>query len=195
MKEVLCINGSVGGPSGNTGALLSVLEESLRAKGALLTRWDLAGWKTPFSREIQERLPELKAAQAVVFSTGTYWDSWGSLLQAFLEAATFLEGRPEVFGKPAGCLVSMHSVGGKEVLSRLQGVLSTLGFLIPPHSGAALSLAGQLALKQESAWSGDFWGPEDLGVVAHNLLAALGGGGYRAWDVDRADPARTWVDL
>ena len=70
----------------------------------------------------------LKMAEAVLFVTGTYWDSWGSPLQKFLEDHAYLETSPVLMGKPAGAIVLQHFCGGKAVLSRLQGVLSTWDF-------------------------------------------------------------------
>ena len=90
---------------------------------------------------------QLEKSQGFVFVTGTYWDSWGSPLQKFLENVTDLEGSPAFLGKPAIVMVLNHSVGGKGVLSRLQGVLSTLGCLIPPMSGIVYSWVTEQLLK------------------------------------------------
>jgi hypothetical protein len=42
----------------------------------------------------------------------------------------------------------------------------------------------------------DYWSPEDLAVVAHNLLAAARQprADWKAWPVDRTDYRRTWID-
>ena len=148
-------------------------------------------------------------SDGLVFATGTYWDSWGSPLQRFLEQATALEAEGAFLGKPAAVLVTMHSVGGKGVLSRLQGVLSTLGCLIPPMSGLVYSLATQVATRMTerlaaghgdadaaaaAAHLDDFWHLDELEVVAHNLLEALAGGrDYHSWRVDGGDPRRRWL--
>ena len=92
----------------------------------------------------------------------------------------------------------MHSVGGKGVLSRLQGVLSTLGCLIPPMSGMVYSLATHLAIRHAppdaSAPYADFWQVDDFDTIAHNLLEAVSGGaGWRAWRVDGGDAGRHWA--
>ena len=99
-------------------------------------------------------------------------------------------------GRPAAVVVTMHSVGGKGVLSRLQGVLSTLGLLIPPMSGTVLSLATELATSEPAAIDevADLWTREDLDVVASNLLEAVRGGRtFTPWAVSRADPRRVWA--
>jgi hypothetical protein len=98
----------------------------------------------------------------------------------------------------AAAVVTMHSVGGKEVLSRLQGVLSTLGLLIPPMSAMTYSLAGHVAARSDdpayASFRDDFWQQEDLEVIGHNLLeAASGGRSWKSWNVDRTDAARLWI--
>lgn len=144
-------------------------------------------------------LERMRDAQAYIFVTGTYWDSWGSPLQKFLEEATASEGTPLWLGKPAGVIVGAHSVGAKGVLSRLQGVLNTYGCLIPPMSGAVLTAANQRALSAQTTAGGlhlDFWSEDDLPVVLHNVrTAASRGDDYRGWEVDRSDPKAIWVEF
>ena len=96
---------------------------------------------------INESVQLLRQANGIVFVTGTYWDSWGSPLQKFLEDLTPWECSDVWLGKPAAVVVSMQEVGGKAVLSRLQGVLSSLGCIIPPCSGMVYSHVGQCALE------------------------------------------------
>ncbi len=129
----------------------------------------------------------------VLFISGTYWDSWSSHLQYFLETITPLEAHPCLFGKPAGVLITMHSVGGKEVMSRLQGVLSTYGFLIPPHSGLVLSLATELARQSQSEFQDDFWSKEEIPLIIENLSAySKLSTKAKPWSVDHKDPTRVW---
>jgi hypothetical protein len=115
-------------------------------------------------------------------------------MQRFLEEATEFEVGDIWVGKPAAVLVTMHSVGGKGVLSRLQGVLSTMGMLIPPMSGMAYSLATHLAMQiKDNSFHADFWQIQDLAIIAHNLTEALSGGrSWKAWPVDTQDPYRRW---
>jgi chromate reductase len=139
---------------------------------------------------------EISKADAYVFSSGVYWDSWGSPLQRFFEHVTPLEGDACWFGKPAACLVTMHSVGGKEVLSRLQGVMNTFGLYIPPMSALTYSLASHIALRDGAgSHADDLWSLGDLKVVAHNLLAAAAQPrpSWLNWPVDRANPQRIWL--
>lgn len=197
--RVCILDGSLGAPGGNTSRALSGLERELFAVGASevkrISLVSLFGDRSADAAVLETLRAEIAACDALVFGTGTYWDSWGSPMQRFLELMTPLEGRSEWLGKPAAVVVSMHSVGGKGVLSRLQGVLCTLGLSIPPMSGVAISLAARLALQAPGGreFAEDFWTEGDFGILAHNLLeAARGGRAYRAWGVDRQDPARLW---
>ena len=115
-------------------------------------------------------------------------------MQYFLESVTEFEASDIFMGKPAAVMITMHSVGGKSVLSRLQGVLNTLGMMIPPMTGIVYSLAGQLALETESTFAEDFWSLDDVDVIAHNLLTAINNEStYKPWPVDHKDPKRLWV--
>lgn len=187
---VLLLNASLAGREGNSARLLASLETYL-APHAELLRATLSGSGAANFASLQ---PALRAADAIVFVTGTHWDSWSSPLQKFLEDATPAEATALWLGKPAAVLVTEHSTGGKGVLSRLQGVLVTLGCTIPPLSGLVLSQAAQHA-RQAHAGSEDYWSPDDLAVIAHNLLAAARQprADWRAWPVDRAGFNDVWL--
>lgn len=189
MKKILILNGSLGGNSGNTIFLIERLQKSI-SNSEIVHLKDLLDKKI----RIEDLKVKLESASGFVFSSGTYWDSWGSPMQYFLEFATEFEASDIFMGKPAAVMITMHSVGGKGVLSRLQGVLNTLGMMIPPMSGIVYSLAGQLALEAESTFAEDFWGLEDVDIIAHNLLTAINKEtSYRPWPVDQKDPKRLWV--
>lgn len=129
--------------------------------------------------------------------TGTYWDSWGSPLQIFFENMTDLEGRDSIVGKPAVVCVLNHSVGGKGVLSRMQGVLSTLGFLIPPMSGMVFSWINQEVTKKKGHKDAvkDLWSLEDLGPIVENFEKALDLNiKWKSWPVDRNDYRKVWIE-
>lgn len=185
--KILLINGSLGGAGGNTGLMLHRFEKALLPHAELRT--------LHLAAEGGGRAEELLAwCDGLAVATGTYWDSWGSPLQKFLEDLTGTEASALWLGKPAAVLVTMHSVGGKGVLSRLQGVLNTLGCAIPPMSGFVYSLANQLARQTPSDFADDFWQLADLAPIAQNLLAATKArGAYTAWPVDHADPRRRWI--
>jgi chromate reductase len=186
---LLLLNAALGGAAGNTAELIAVARRALRGRAEL----DELALDETFS--LAAIHPRLDAADAFIFATGTYWDSWSHTLQRFLEEATPTEGTSTWLGKPAGVLVTMHAVGGKGVLSRLQGVLNTLGCLIPPHGGVVFSLANQQALKGASPLGKDLWRPEDVKIVCHNVLASISArGGFRSWPVERSEYASKWIE-
>jgi chromate reductase len=185
--RILILNGSIHGAAGNSGLVIKRLRTLHRE-----IRWEVVHLKTTsYGKALISRIEK---ADALLFLTGTYWDSWGSPLQKFLEDATELEADARIVGKPAGACVLMHSVGGREVLSRLQAVLSTMGFLIPPMSGMAYSLSGQLALRGSNKHAKDFWCLEDLEVIVENLKSAAQlKTKWAAWPVDRKNFRQKWI--
>lgn len=186
--RIFALDGSLAGDGGNSSALLDAAAGHLRAHAAI-ERAALAS-----APGFAAHRDALAAADALVIATGTYWDSWSSLLQQFLEQATPSEGTPLWLGKPAAVLVTAHSVGGKGVLSRLQGVLATLGAAIPPMGGLVITRAGELARARGGPGCEDIWSVEDVAVVCHNLLAcARGSRDFVAWPVDRGDPTTRWL--
>ena len=191
-RKVLIIDGSIGGASGNSQQIVELTIDLLKK------------YKVQVDQIHLKEIPELKLewireklnwADGFIFSSGTYWDSWSSWLQKFLEVATEFEGTNVLLGKPAAVFITMHSVGGKEVLSRLQGVLNTMGIAIPPMSGMVYSLATHLALKDDTLdFGADFWSLEDCKIIVHNFMTYLEGDKtYQAWPVDRKDPTRKWL--
>lgn len=186
--RLLLLNASLAGKDGNSAVLLAEIQ-SLLAPHADVQLATLATHP-----DFNLLRPALEAADGFVMATGAHWDSWSSVLQKFLEDATAAEGTALWLGKPAALLVTEHSTGGKAVLSRLQGVLVTLGCSIPPMSGLVLSRASVIASQHDPKASVDFWCRDDLAVVAHNLLAATTGSrAWRTWPVDRTDFAVRWL--
>lgn len=187
-RRVLLVNAGLNGPPGNTAVVLARLAAHLSPHVTVATITLAEGGGYPAVRR------ELEQADALVIGTGTHWDSWSHLLQRLLEDATIDEGTALWLGKPAAVVVTMHSVGGKGVLSRLQGVLNTFGCLIPPMSGFVYSLANQAALATAAAGTDDLWCLDDVAVVGDNLLAALGlRTTYHAWPTDRERFADRWI--
>lgn len=189
LKKVAIIDGSLAGAEGNTCLLLKRAGEIL-AKRSQVEWVDLA--QNYSLSEYKKRFTE---CSGFLFGTGTYWDSWSSVLQRFLEQSTELEGTAVWLGKPAATIVTMHSVGGKEVLSRLQGVFNTLGLLIPPMSGMVYSTVNQVALASgDPTWCQDLWCLEDIELICHNLLEAVYGTfQWKAWPVERSLTAENWI--
>ena len=188
--RILLLNASLAGDTGNT-AILLARAHRLLARRAHVTAITLAGEDAPDFTTLR---PQLTQADAFLIGTGTHWDSWSSVLQQFLEDATPAEGSSLWLGKPAACVVTEHSVGGKGVLSRLQGVLITLGCTLPPMSGLVLSRAAVLAARHEAEAARDFWCVDDLRVVCHNLAeAAAGSRRWKTWPVDREGFGDRWL--
>lgn len=188
-SQILILNGSPSGSSGNCQVLIREIQKSLKSKAQSKVLHLAESLKT--SRIIKD----IQSAEAVIFVTGTYWDSWGSPLQKILEDMTELEGSPALVGKPCAVFVLMHSVGGKGVLSRLQGVLSSMGFLIPPMSGMVYSLVSNLALKNpKNPHVDDLWNFDDIERILSNLILSLSiQVPWIIWPVDGKNFRKKWL--
>lgn len=189
MKKIVLFNGSPQGRKGNCQKLIHQIQKSLKSQASLEVI------HLSEKRSLKPVLEKFKAADGFIFVTGTYWDSWGSPLQKLLEDMTALEGCVDLLGKPCAVFVLMHSVGGKGVLSRLQGVLSTMGFLIPPMGGMVYSLASDLALKNsKSSHKDDFWALDDIHRILKNLLLSLEiKVAWQVWPVDSKNFRKLWL--
>ena len=188
-KKILIINGSPQGPRGNSHRLIQKVIKELGS-----------GVQTKCVHLVQKNYSEqlkvqINKAHGLIFVSGTYWDSWGSPLQEFLEKATAIEGTKAVVGKPCAVFVLMHSVGGKGVLSRLQGVLSTLGFLIPPMSGMVYSsLSHRISKSSPQKTDEDIWVLKDIKLILSNLKLSLEiQKDWLCWPVDRKNFVRLWL--
>jgi multimeric flavodoxin WrbA len=189
-KNILIINGSLGGANGNTSVLIKTAQKYLLQYE---TNIDIL--------HLEENGYDLKNklawADGFIFTSGTYWDSWGSPLQRFLENSTEYEASDLFLYKPASVMISMHSVGGKGVLSRLQGVLNTICLAIPPMSGLVYALSTHIALtlnENHKDFGNDFWSLEDIEIIVHNLMTAVHQKhDFKSWPVDRKDPQRRWL--
>ncbi|MFP5519436.1 MAG: flavodoxin family protein [Bdellovibrionia bacterium] len=190
-KQILIINGSPQSKSGNCAYLIQQIQNKYKAY-----QFEVLHLKSTNSSTAQI-FKKIQNNHAVLFVSGTYWDSWGSPLQKFLEDFTPFEGHPSLVGKPAGVITLMHSVGGKSVLSRLQGVLNTLGFLIPPMGGMTYALSNQLITRGKRAHTqhaDDFWSLDDIDVILSNLvLTSEQHDQWKAWPVDRKNFKKVWL--
>lgn len=199
MKNILVINGAIGGRSGNTFMLLK------KIKKMILKTHDDVRVKTihlqpTFCWNGVKR--NIKKADCLIFATGTYWDSWGSPMQLLFEKMTVLEGSKYLVGKPACAVVTMHSVGGKEVCSRILGNLVSLGCMIPPFAGFAYSYADHVAHKTRTSGRrllDDVWHIQDLQTLLNNLIKAAcvdNKPQYEVWDfldTTAFDPTTVWL--
>jgi hypothetical protein len=191
------INGSIGGRTGNTFNLIKKLKKTIHKidpeiKVHIIHLHPNFNW--PHVRKC------IRTSNAFVFCTGTYWQSWGSPLQHLFEKMTEIEGKKHLLGKPAGAIVTMHSVGGQEVTSRIQGVLCSLGCVLPPFSGFAYSYADHVA--HRSRYHGkklmdDVWHIEDTYSLIFNIIESMKGtNNWKVWDfldTDAYDPTSIWL--
>jgi len=192
-KKLLILNGSRHLKNGQSFYLLQKISQEHSKDWDI----DVLHLKQDNDKEIWKA--KLKVADAFLFLTGTYWDSWGSPLQFFLEEATEWEGSDLWLGKSAAIIVSMHSVGGKGVLSRLQGVLTTLGVIIPPMSGIVLSLAVNLSEESLNTHLPDFWRSSDIKILMNNLKTSVEVNTeqlmkYQSWPTNDQDFERPWLE-
>ena len=199
VKNVLVINGALGGRSGNTFMLLKKIKKMVLRTHSEVTVKTIHLYPS-FSWNSVKR--HIKKADCLIFATGTYWDSWGSPMQQLFEKMTCLEGSKYLVGKPACAIVTMHSVGGKEVCSRILGNLVSLGCMIPPFAGFAYSYADHVAHKTRTSGRrllDDVWHIEDLQSLLNNLIKATTAENkpqYEVWDfLDTAafDPTTVWL--
>lgn len=190
MKKILIINGALGGDTGNSNVVIAEVKNVL-SKNHQVEMNEIFLNQNNYQNDLKYNL---EWADGFIFTSGTYWDSWGSPMQAFLENCTEFEGGTALFKKPASVIITMHSVGGKEVLSRLQGVLNTMGLMIPPMSGMVYALSTHLALMNQTSFAFDFWSMDDIEIIVHNLLTAINQkNDYQTWNVDKKDPKRRWL--
>ncbi|WP_315815507.1 NAD(P)H-dependent oxidoreductase [Paraflavitalea speifideaquila] len=183
-KKILILNGSIRGQAGNSWALArkaaGYLETELATNATVLTLTD----PMPSIRRVYEMLV---GCDGLLVVSGVYWNSWSSPLQRFIEVSTAFENTAAFWGKPVACGVSMDSVGGLEVASRLHGVFSGLGCWSPPCSTLVLSRVGQEAIAASSGQVGDanedVWRPADMEVVLKNLVRGthISREGWLAW--------------
>jgi len=191
MKNVLIVNGSLGGSAGNTAELLAIAEERLQ-KEVTVSYLELAREPT-----MDRILDAIAKADGFLFGTGTYWDSWGSPLQRFLEVTAHTEGQSYWVGKPACAIVTAHAVGAKGVLTRLLGVMNVYGTLIPPFAGFSYTFVADTALPHASDHlRNGLWTADDTDVVCHNLLEALKGGrNWKQWPTNEGRYGDKWLNV
>lgn len=191
MSNVLIVNGSLGGSLGNTAELLALAEERL-GKEATVSTLELI--REP---SLDRILDACSQADAFIFGTGTYWDSWGSPLQRFLEMTAHTEAMDYWLGKPAGVIVTAHAVGAKSVLSRLMGVLNVYGMVLPPMAGLAYTWANEVALATAPEHLvREMWTPQDVDVICHNLLEVLRGGkDWHCWPTCEGKHGEKWLHV
>lgn len=121
-------------------------------------------------------------------------------MQQLFEKMTQIEGKKHLVGKPVSVIVTMHSVGGKEIVSRMQGVLCSMGCMIPPFTGFAYSYSDHIAHKSRVTGKkllDDVWHINDLNALLGNLVEAVKKtNNWMVWDyldTNALDPAYIWL--
>src|SRR4051812_35078991 len=105
-KTLLALNGALRGGDGNTGHALAHAVRMVPADVAVTTV-SLCDW----TGTTDDLVARVDRADGLLLATGTYWSSWGSPLQRFLEVLTPHEASPVLLGKPVAAVVTMDSVG------------------------------------------------------------------------------------
>lgn len=189
MPNILIVNGSLGGSTGNTAELLALAEQAL-APRATVSYLELV--REPSMDRIHQAVTD---ADGFIFGSGTYWDSWGSPLQRFLEMTAHTEGEDMWVGKPAGVIVTAHAVGAKGIVSRLMGILNVYGMIIPPFAGIAYTWANEVALPHASDHlRNELWTPHDVDVICHNVLEVCrGGSDWKHWPSNSGRYGEKWL--
>lgn len=170
-KNILIINGSIRGTIGNSGKIIKHVNTCIQLEKNVTS--SLLTLAEPLANifSVKARIEE---ADGFLVISGTYWNSWGSPLQRFIEVMSAFENTPVFFGKPVASVISMDSVGGMEVAGRLHSVFSGFGCWSPPCSTVVISRVGQEAVKSTSGKKNDpnedVWRLEDLNVVIKNLI-------------------------
>jgi multimeric flavodoxin WrbA len=186
MKQLLIVNGSVRGDTGNTTHLLNLAAKAARERDVDVQELTLAG----YDGTIEALVERARKADGFIFGTGVYWNAHGSPLQHFIEVMTACESTDTFLGKPASVIVTMDSVGGTDVAARLLGVLNLWGCSIPPLSTVVISRVSLLA--QTVIEDADTWIPDDVKTLARNVCVAMQASqpAWEAWPV-RTTPSLT----
>lgn len=186
MANILILNGSVRGASGNTAHMLQIAAEKLRKKHTL----KVLHLAQQTAVQTEDLVADFAWADAFVLGTGTYWNNCSACLQRLIEVMTPYEGTETFLNKPVVVMVTMDSVGGIDVASRLLTTFNLLGCQIPQMASVVLSRVGFLAAQVED--NPDVWSPDDIACTIDNLDFALAQPRQNtaSWPVFRAEPMR-----
>jgi chromate reductase len=185
---ILIINAGRAGATGNS----QVLAE--HCAGLLTVRHHAHRVFVLQGAPLSELRAALEAASGIVLVTGSYWGGCSSELQRALEELTPSECTELWLGKPAAVFVTAHQVGAQSVLWRLQGVLVSLGCVLPPLSGVVITRLAEELRRRAPELCRDVWGLDDLPVALNNVLAYLPRPAtLQTWPVDREAFAERWL--
>ena len=176
--NILALNGSIRGAQGNTARLLQHAQACLPAAARMHTLHLATCTDT-----METVVAAVRQADALLLGSGVYWNGYGSPMQRFLEVMTGWETTAVLLGKPAAVLLTLDSVGGTEVASRLLGALNLMGCWVPPLATVMLSRVGLEAQDRD-----DVYGLDDVQVLIHNLCLAAQAPrpAWQCWPVKQA---------
>lgn len=168
-QKILIINAALNGKLGSTEKLLQIAAKKLSEN--FFVEFIYLNEHNSFNK-FQERIFN---AVGFIIGTGVHWSSWSSLFQKFIEGATDGEGSELWLGKPCGFVVTSHSFGGAEVLSKLMTTMNLFGCFTPPCCAMSYSKAEHNALKMEGREKTEYWKPEHIDILCHNLKESIDG--------------------
>jgi NAD(P)H-dependent FMN reductase len=187
--STLIVNAGLAGAAGNSQIVAAHCAQVLERRGEA---HELLVLRNESTEAVQSALGR---SERLVFVSGTYWGGFSSLLQRLLEDLTHTEASELWLGKPAAVFVSAHQVGAQSVLWRLQGLLVTMGCLIPPMSGVVITRVGEELRRRAPELCQDVWGLEDVETALANLCATPRlRETFQAWPVDREHFAERWLE-
>ena len=183
MKQILILNGSIRGTLGNSFVLANIAKNYLEKNCSVVaTIINLS----EYSDTVDNIYTTIYGANGFLIITGTYWNNCGSPFQRFIEITTPLENKKHFLGKPIACLVSMDSVGGIDVINKIQTALFGFGCWSPPNSSLVISRVCEEVKSLNNKMNIDVWGLHDIDVVLDNLVLATKTVEtiWRTWEVD-----------
>ena len=139
---IVGINGSQRKHGGTVDMLEETLE-SARIHEAATKRLDLLDYKMePYHGDYKKRpdteslrlFAEIEPADGIVLATPVNWIGPTTLMKMFIDNLTYLEGEFKLQGKVAATLTHCWEDGGFTVAQDLNGILNTMGCIIPPYA-------------------------------------------------------------
>ena len=191
-KNILIINAALNGRLGSTEKLLQIAAKKLSEN------FDVDFIYLNEHNTYNKYLEKILNAAGFIIGTGVHWSSWSSLFQKFIEGATDGEGSKLWLGKPCGFVVTSHSFGGAEVLSKLITTMNLFGCYTPPCCGVSYSMAEHDALKLEkNKEKSEYWRLEHIDtVLCHNFAESLNGSkNWKFWnDYPEHSLEKAWLE-
>lgn len=117
----------------------------------------------------------LLECDAAVFVTPTYWMGVPGKLKNLVDRLTALENNGFLLEGLVVGVVAVNQVGGGwEAASWLAGVLNAMGALIPPYAIQVFYPKGVQERLSDPVLAREYWGEQDLVVLADNIAYFCG---------------------